>query len=252
MSHARNRMALLVALTVVALGIGIAVVITVGSGPDRVAAVAPAPTTDTVSVSGNGSVEGVPDTLVASLRVHAREAMVQQALTDTSTDAREVITALTKRGVAASDIRTTDLSVNPDYGRHDEIIGYDSSESLTVRIHPLSHVGRILSAAAGAAGNSVSVDGLSFDIADNTQLLAAARATAFANAKAAATQYAELSSRSLDRVISVRAVVTGASPITRAGLPTDGLAYKSLAASIPIRPGQKKVGVTVKVVWALQ
>jgi uncharacterized protein YggE len=250
MSMIRNRTSLLVALTAVVLGIGVAIVVAVGSGPDRVVAAATAASTDTVSVSGSGSVEGVPDTLVASLRVHARESSVQEALNDSATDAREVIAALKSHGVAATDIRTADVSLNPDYGEHGEIVGYDSSESLSVHIHPLSHVGGILTAASTSAGNAVSIDGLSFDIADNAQLLAGARASAFANAKAAAAQYAELSGRSLSHVVTISSVVSGGGSQVDKGVFPEALASRG-AASIPIQAGQQKVSVTVKVIWAL-
>jgi uncharacterized protein YggE len=251
MSNSRNRTVVLVALTAVALGIGVAVVVTIGSGPNRVVAATPAPTVnpDTVSVSGTGSVEGVPNTLVASLRVHVREASVQQALNDSATDARNVIAALRNHGVAGSDIQTADVSLNPDYNDHGEIDGYDSSESLTVHVHPLNKVGRILTAASTAAGNAVNIDSLSFDIANNASLLAGARANAFANAKAAASQYATLSGTSLGHVEKITSVVRGASPVTRDF--GDALSSKSAAAGIPVEAGQQKVSVTVNVIWAL-
>jgi uncharacterized protein YggE len=254
MSLVRTRTALLVALTVAALGVGVAVVVTAGSGPDRVAA-SPAPAAaatavpNTVSVSGTGSVEGVPNTLVATLRVHVHESSVQGALNDSATDARDVITSLRSHGVAAADIRTADVSLDPAYNDHGEIVGYDSSESLSIHIQPLSNVGRVLSAASTSAGNAVSVEGLSFDIAHNASLLAAARASAFANAKAAASQYAELSGASLGRVARITSVVTGASPVTKDV--TYGLASRAATAAIPIEAGQQKVSVTVKVIWAL-
>jgi uncharacterized protein len=253
MTNARNRLALLVALTVVTLGVGVAVVIVVGTGSNRAAATTAAVTADTVSVSGSGSVEGVPDTLVASLHVHAREPSVQSALNDSATDARQVIAALHHGGVAQTDIRTSDVSLDPSYNDHGQIDGYDSGESLSVHIHPLSGVGKILTAASTAAGNSVSIDGLSYDIADNTALLAGARANAFANAKSAAAQYAQLSGRTLNHVVSVVSVVTGGATTT----PTDakGLAFGTASAAgttpVPVDPGQQKVGVTVKVIWAL-
>jgi uncharacterized protein len=247
----RNSTAAVIALSAVALGIGVAVVVTVGSGSDRVAAAATAPTTDTVSVSGTGSVEGVPDTLVANLRVHVRDSSVQAALNDTAVDARQVITSLRGNGVPASDIRTTDVSLDPDYNNHGVIDGYNSSETLNVRMHPLTRVGVILSSASSAAGNAVSVEDLSFDIADNTALLAGARASAFANAKAAASQYAKLGGTSLSRVLHITAVVHNATPIYDAGIPKEDFAARSLRAAVPIRPGQQKVTVTVKVIWAL-
>jgi uncharacterized protein YggE len=248
----RNRIAFIVAVMAVVLGIGVAVVVTAGSGPNGATAATITPTDDTVSVSGTGSVEGVPDTLVANLRVHARESSVQEALNESAIDAHKVINTLRGDGVGAKDIQTTDVSLDPSYNNHGEIIGYDSSESLSVRIHPLTNVGKVLTAASTSAGNAVSIDGLSFDIADNTALLAGARANAFDNAKSAATQYAQLGGRTLGRVVTIKAVVHNASPIY-AGAEKEAFASSAGATTpLPIAAGSQKVSVTVNVVWALQ
>jgi uncharacterized protein YggE len=168
-------------------------------------------------------------------------------------DTHKVIGVLHSHGVALTDIKTTDLSLNPHYDMHGNVDGYDSSESLSVRIHPLNKVGQVLSAASTSAGNSVSIDGLSFDFSNNNALLSAARKVAFDNAKAAAAQYASLGGRSLARVMTIKAVVHNPTPIyASAGLTATDSLMKRAVAAIPIRPGQKKVSVIVSVVWALQ
>jgi hypothetical protein len=248
----RNRLMVIGAVVALVLIAGVIVVATHGGGSSDAGAAPTPAATDTVSVSGVGSVEGVPDTLVANLHIHAKEASVQEALDAVAADAHKVIAALRSRGVPAIDIKSTDLSLNPDYDRHGNVDGYDSGESLTVRIQPLTKVGQILTAAAGAAGNSVNVDGLSFDIADDSALLTGARQAAFNNAKAAAAQYATLGGTSLGRVVSIKAVVHNTTPIVHGF--GDAAAGSALAAGtpVPIQPGQKKVSVTVDVVWALQ
>jgi uncharacterized protein YggE len=249
----RKRLAVIVAFIALILTAGVIVVATQGSsGTNRASATTP--TNDTVSVSGTGSVEGVPDTLIAQFRIHTKQGTVQQALDRSSTDTHLVARKLHSLGVALVDIKSTDLSLNQAYDMHGNPDGYDASESLTVRIHPLTKVGEILSAAVTApSDNSVNVDGLSFDIADNSALLAQARKAAFDNAKAAAAQYADLSGRSLARVMSIKAVVLNTRPIFAGGFAdaTGAVPGALKAAAVPIRPGQKKVSVTVSVVWAL-
>jgi len=247
----RNRMAVLIALTVLALGAGIGIVISEGTGSNGAAAQSTT-TTDTVSLSGSGSVEAVPDTLVASLHVHTVQASVQAALNASASDARKVISALRAHGVASTDIKTTDLSLNPHYDQHGTVVGYDAGESLSVRIHPLTNVDVVLTAASTAAGNSVNIGGLSFTFADNSKLLAAARASAFANAKAAASQYAQLGGTTLAHVEHITSVVHNVSPIrTYASAGAGTLNGVAASPAIPIRAGQQKVSVTVNVVWAL-
>jgi uncharacterized protein YggE len=250
----RARLAVIAGITMLVLGVGIALVATQDASNNGAAADTASSAPDTVTVSGTGSVQGVPDTLIANLRVHESNlSSVQAALNATATNTRAVINRLLAQHVTKSEIKTTDLSLNPHYDSHGAVTGYDSSESLTVRITPLTRVGAILaSAAPKSTANSVSINGLSFDISDNSTLLAGARSAAFANAKAAAQQYAKLGGRTLDHVVTIKAQVHNASPVY-AGSGSTGAALDSFkrVAAVPIRPGQKKISVTVKVVWAL-
>ncbi|MBV9870816.1 MAG: SIMPL domain-containing protein [Frankiaceae bacterium] len=249
----RARLTVIAGVTMLVLGVGVAVVATQDASNNRASADATTAVADTVSVSGTGSVEGVPDTLVASLRVHSPVfSSVQDALNNVATNTRTVIDRLANNGVKRADIKSTDLSLNPHYDNNGNQDGYDASEALRVRITPLTKVGQVITAAVPPkTGNSVSINGLSFDISDNSSLLDGAREAAFNNAKAAADQYAKLGGRTLDHVVSIKAQVHNASPIyaASAGTATVLDSFKRIAA--PIRPGQKKISVTVKVVWAL-
>jgi uncharacterized protein len=238
---------------VLAIGAGIGIVISEGTGSNGAAAQSTT-TTDTVSVSGRGSVAAVPDTLVASLHVHTIGSSVQSALDASSADARKVINALKAHGVALADIKTTDLSLNPHYDRQGNVDGYQAGESLNARIHPLGNVDTALTAAVTAPDdNSVNIGGLSLTFADNSKLLAAARANAFANAKAAAAQYAQLGGTTLAHVQHITSVVHNASPVHSYASAGSVASTSALAAApgIPIRAGQQKVSVTVNVIWAL-
>lgn len=227
----------------------IATVVAVDSGGGPAQATSPA-TGRTISVSGEGSVQGVPDTLVASFRVHDKAIDVQSALDAAATDVRQVIAVLGHQGVARRDIQTTDLSLDTAYDDHGHIDGYEASETLSVRIHPLDHVGSIISAAATSAGNSVSIDGLSLDITDDATLLDAARGKAFAAAKAAAARDATLAGEHLGQVLTVKETIDGSTAPQPLYGESDGFAAS--AKSIAIRPGQQPVSVHLAVVWTLQ
>jgi hypothetical protein len=202
----------------------------------------------TISVSGQGTVQGVPDTLVANLSVRSRQSSVQDALNNVATDMRQVESTLVNKGVHRSDLQTTDLELNPAYDNHGHVIGYDASESLSVSIHPLSHVGTILSAVAGSAGNAVTIDGLSLNISDDSSLIDSARQKAFSQAKDAAAQDASLAGEHLGEVMSIKESEVSTTPPQPL---YDSFATSAKAASVPISAGKQPVSVTLDIVWSI-
>jgi len=214
---------------------------------------------DTVSVSGHGSVKGTPDTLNSHLQVHARRASTQRALEACGHVVTKVIDALKASGVADKDIRTTGIDVGPTYNRHGKATGfYRATEGLSVRMHPLDVARTALDAAAAAGGNSLRIGSSSLTILNKEKYRSAARAAAFANARAAAEQYAELAGRQLGRAEQIVATATGPSaqrvyPQPAAAAPIAGGSGSAAdSASIPVSPGKQKISASVDVVWALE
>jgi uncharacterized protein YggE len=236
--------------TALVAAIVVATVLTVGRGGPTPVHAADATSDDTVSVTGVGDADGAPDTLNADFRVHVTRDTVQSALDAQAAAARKVLAALAKSGVARKDTRTTNLSIDQHYDNHGTVVGYDASETIRARIHPLAQAGRTISAAATAAGNDVAVDGLSFDIEDDDALVTAARSAAYDDAKARADQYAQLSNRSLGRVISIKEQIDRPDP--QPYYYGDAVRAAPLEAkSVPIRGGQQTLTVHVSVVWQL-
>jgi uncharacterized protein YggE len=209
---------------------------------------------DAVNVSGHGSVKGTPDTLIASLDAHARRANASDALSAASDVASNVIAALEANDVDASDIQTSGVAVGPAYGRKGKVTGYRADESITARMHPLDTAGKALDAASAAGGNSLNIDDTTLTISNKAKYEALARSKAFANAKAAAEQYAELSGRELGRVEKITAT-SHSSGVQHIALPSSDSAGGVAAApsrAIPVNPGKQTISTSVRVVWALK
>ncbi|HVY09912.1 MAG TPA: SIMPL domain-containing protein [Mycobacteriales bacterium] len=234
-------------LSVVTASIAVVVAVDSNGGPAQAGSSSAG---RTLSVSGDGTVKGVPDTLVATFRVHHRASDVQTALDEAATDVHRVIAKLGEKGVSRKDIQTADLSLDSAYDDHGRPDGYEASETLSVRVHPIDQVGRIVSAAATAAGNSVSIDGISLDITNDSALLDAARGKAFEAARSAATRDASLAGAHLGQVLTVKETTEGTSaPRPIYGEPD---AFATAAKSIAIRPGQQPVTVHLAIVWTLE
>ncbi len=196
-----------------------------------------------ITVTGTGTVTGVPGQLTLSLGVQVNGYTVTSALDQADRAVRRVITTLRERGVAASDIQTSDLSIAPNYNNDGEVTSYAVSESLTATLDQLRLAGAQIGAAVQAGGNAVTIDGVSLNLTNTGPLMAAARARAVANARTQALQLARALDEPLGPVISVSQVQESTPP---------PVAYASngpAAKSVPISPGTQQLSVSITVVY---
>jgi uncharacterized protein YggE len=256
MSEHSSRVGAIVAAVVVALGIGAAYVLGTNRSEATAAPAVAAPADPAqlgVVVSGTGSAVGVPDQLRFTVTVHHSAAEVTDAMNATSADTRKVVRALTTAGVAKKDIRTTSVSVQPNYrysGGQELISGYSASERIAVKVRDIKIAGTVISTTATAAGNAVRIGGLAMSVADPSGLQEQARSQAIADARTKAEQFAKAAGRKLGEVTVVEE--SSAEPAydnTDAVGQLDNLA-RGYAARVPIDPGTQTTKVDVRVRWS--
>jgi uncharacterized protein len=198
-----------------------------------------------ITVTGTGTVSGTPDQLVLSMGVQATAPSVGAALQQADRAVSRVTGALRRSGVAAVDLQTSGLSIQPDYrGSSQTPDGYGVQESLTATLRHLVTAGAQIGTAVRAGGNAVTVDGISLNLADDSGLLAAARAAAIADAKVKAGQYARAIGQPLGSVLSIT------DQSQQVAVPVNApLAASATARSVPISPGSQQLSVSVTVVF---
>jgi uncharacterized protein YggE len=152
------------------------------------------------------------------------------------------IAALRGQGVEASAIETSAVNVFRDYTEPGSPIRYRASHALTVTTKDLTGFGRLLTAAVGAAGNSLGLDNLQFDIEDKTELLTRARELAFRQARTKAAELAALAGYSLGSVSSISETY-GAVPIRA----YEASAKRAPGPDINISPGEHTVEISLEV-----
>jgi uncharacterized protein YggE len=204
-----------------------------------------------ITVTGTGSVNGTPNTLILNLTVTQTRPDVSSALNAASDTMNKIDSALTGRGVASADLKTSGASVQPNYQYNNgssSINGYTATESLTATLRDLHTAGASISAAAQAGGNATSVDGVSLDIQNDDSLMSSARSAAFADAQAKAQQYASAAHESLGKPVQVTETVNTPQP---SPLDMRAAASNASTAPVPINPGTSQVSVTVTVVFSV-
>ncbi len=142
-----------------------------GRGPRTAVAADVPPSTNGVVVEGLGKVSGTPDVLRATLGVSVRGAQVSEALEKANALQRAVAAALTREGVAAKDLQTSDVRIDQDYDNKGRPDGYRVTETLTAKLRNFSKAGQALTRAVAAGGNQALLQGVSFDLEDNAALL---------------------------------------------------------------------------------
>ncbi len=199
-----------------------------------------------ITVTGTGTVTGTPNQLILSMGVQLNAGSVDSALAQANKVVNRVTASLRASGVAARDIQTAGLSIQPNYRDSSQIpIGYGVSEYLTATLRQISAAGAQINAAVQAGGNAVTVDGISLNLTDTSRLLAHARAAAVADARHKAAQYAAAAGEPLGPVLSIT---------DQAPQPVPFYAQAPAAArapSVPISPGTQQLSVSVTVVFAM-
>lgn len=204
----------------------------------------------TISVTGTGTAEAPPDLLTMSVGVECRRDSVGAAYSQAGTASSAVSSALRRHGVGDADIRTSGLNVRPELiwrdGEGQRVAGYVASSVLTVRLRQVAAASAVIADVVGAGGDDVRLNGLELGFSDESAVMALARTAAWADAVAAAEQFAALASARLGAVVSVaeRSDLPGPVPV--------GRIQRAVATeALSVEAGQASIGASVTVVWDL-
>ncbi len=222
--------------------LGAAVVALAGVGRPELAGGAANPAGG-ITVTGSGTVTSVPNEATFSLAVQSKGATAREALAANSEQMRHVLAALKAAGVEKRDVQTQDVSVSPSYGSSGQTDGYSASNSVSVKIHDLGRVGKVLDAASNAGANNIY--GPSLSRSDQDSLQAKALRDAVGNARKKAEALAAAAGVKLG---SVTAITEGS---IGGPMPYFAQADRAVAKAVPIEPGTQDVQATVTVTFAI-
>lgn len=209
----------------------------------------------TIAIEGRGEVRATPDMATINSGVTSQGATARKALDANTAAMSELIAALKEAGIEARDIQTSGFSVNPNYVYSDErdangyslpprINGYQVSNSVTVVVRDLEDLGAILDQSVTVGANTV--NGVSFSVADPSELLDEARKQAFANARDKAELYAGVAGATLGDLESISERQSFESPQP---YPMYARAEMSAQADVPVEAGEMTFAITVNVTW---
>jgi uncharacterized protein YggE len=211
----------------------------------------PEPFPARIAVRGVGRVVRPPDIADLTLVIEAIRPTATEARDVAATTAGRVIAAVKGAGVAAADVRTAGIDVQPAW-EHDDRgrahrTGFTVTHRLAARVRDLEAVGRTLDAGldAGATG----VDAVTLGIADPTAAETEARGLAVADARRRAETIAGAAGTRLGRLIALFEGVSLPPPGPR-GFKEMRFAMAADAAT-PVEAGSLEVSVAIEASWEL-
>jgi hypothetical protein len=203
-----------------------------------------------VTVTGTGRVERAADVARATFVIEGSRPSAAEARAVAARVATDVLEALARAGIPATDTRTAGIDVSPEW-EHDGTRairkGFTVTNRIAVVIRDLELVGAVLD--AGLEAGATGLDAVAFQLADTTPDAAEARRLAVADARARAETIAAAAGATLGSLVAI-AEGTQAMPLGRPELRLAALSDASFSPT-PVLPGTIEVTVSVTAEWAL-
>jgi uncharacterized protein YggE len=203
-----------------------------------------------INVSATGSVKVAPDTVRINTTVTNIGATSATAQSTVATTASALRKALASNGVVTQYIKSANLTIYPEYNytadKGSVLVGYRASQTFEIIVRNAKNAGTVVDAIVAAAGENMTLDGVTPYVFDNTTATNAARTDAVTRAKAKAAHYAKLLGVTLSSVTSLDET-TAPSPY-----PIMMATAKMDSGATQIDLGQQDVSVSVAVRWSIK
>ncbi|MDE2412666.1 MAG: SIMPL domain-containing protein [Sphingomonadales bacterium] len=165
-----------------------------------------------LTVSADGKSTRAPDLAVFNAGVTTQGQTAGDAMSANAAAMNKVFAALKKAGIAEKDVQTSNINLNPIYGqqvvepngnvtREPRIVGYQATNSVSVRQRDLKAMGKVLDALVSAGANNINGPSFQIDNADAAQ--DEARTAAVTKARARANLYAKAAGLRVVRIVSI-------------------------------------------------
>ncbi len=206
-----------------------------------------------ITVSGEGEATAAPDLALISLSV-MREAKTAREAMDANNDAMaSVIAAMKGFGIAERDLQTAGIQISPRYNysnkpdgsQNAELVAYQVTNTLSVRLRDIDKAGEVLDKAVTLGVNQGG--NIIFSNENPAATLTEARKKAVADAVAKAKTLAEAAGVGLGRVLEISDQNVRPMP-----MPIQAKAFDAAGSAAPVQSGENSYTVQVTVTFELK
>lgn len=205
-----------------------------------------------IVVTGEGEATVAPDMALLSLSVMREAATAREALDANNAAMAEVTDAIKLSGVADRDLQTANLQIMPRYNYNNkpdgsqeaELVAYQVTNTLSVRVRDLAKTGDIIDKAVSLGVNQGG--NIVFTNDDPSAIITQARKRAVEEATAKANTLAEAAGVTLGRILEISDQSFGAQP-----MPFEAKAFDRALSAVPIQAGENAYRVQVNMTFEL-
>lgn len=204
----------------------------------------------TLSLTVTGQVSAAPDMATVGFAVVTQGKTASEAMKANNARMNAVMSALKAAGIAAKDIQTSSLNLNPQYVYKDNLpptlTGYEARDQITVRVNDLNQTGPVIDAVIKAGINQI--DSIGFGLKNDDAVLDQARQQAVTTLQQRAALYASATGLKVKRLLSLDESGGAVSPPPRPVM----FAKAAREDSTPVASGELQESVTVSAVFELE
>jgi uncharacterized protein YggE len=206
----------------------------------------------TLAVNGNGIITLEPDIAYIQIGVQTESENAQDAVASNNRQSQQLLSALTRAGVAEDDVKTTNFSIYPrqewDNEGQPTGITYVVNNTVSVTVRDLEQIGTLLDATVQAGANRIS--GIQFDVEDREAAQQQAMTAAVENARARAEVLAQAAGVTLGDVLSIESYFYGGTPIPYERNVV--MADSAAGMEVPVSPGEMQINADVNIVYEIE
>jgi uncharacterized protein YggE len=213
------------------------------------------PATPIIVVTGSGETDVQPDQAVLSLGAVAQDKDAASAQKKVSEVIQKSLDALMSLGIKPEKIHTQRITLRPIYHQsapngtlsRRKIVGYEASNTLQITLDDLTQIGPAID--TGVAAGADNIEGVDFQLIDDTAATQDALKRATIQARAKAQSIADALGEHLGPAAEV---VEGGVQRVMPMMAMASMAVESEAVSTPVQPGQIKISAQVTVTYRIK
>ncbi|MBK32447.1 MAG: hypothetical protein CL771_02230 [Chloroflexi bacterium] len=208
----------------------------------------------TLAVTGVGEIEIAPDHAILSVSTSCVAKTSSAARDECAVAMTAIFNELAQKEVPQENIKTTNFRISEKTiwkdGRS-ERIGFEVSNSLSVRLDDFGIISELLDRLVTVAGDTIRINGFRYGADRQNEHALTAYTRAIEHAKAKAKSLSLSSAVSLGDILSINTGGQTATPILRTGVAMLEAADMG-SAETPLTPGVQTISKTVVIVWEIE